>query len=345
NNHRSISSIDDDNNVHLFSFKENHLTFEFNKVYKRNPNTIYFKYKLEGSDQIWSRPSLSKSATYSNLEPGNYSFTVLATDKSGTFQYDKTNFIFTIEPAFYQTLIFKIALALLTLFIFLLAAYFYNKIRIKRALNLQIIKNDEQAKLRKEIARDFHDELGNQMARMINYVGLLRIKRQLETDIYETLHDYSQRILGGTKDFVWALDPSNDELGNLIIHLKDFGERMFQEKNIEFRFEGDFPAHYKLPMGHSRQINLIFKEAMTNAFKHSQASAVSFNLDIRPEKIILILQDNGKGIPASVWEKAERGIDNMKIRAHRIHGVLQFSSHKGNTQIQLYIPTKLVNLP
>lgn len=325
-------------NTFNFSHEENHLTLSFNKVAKKKPVEIYYTYRLEGHDQIWSTPTQIKRATYSNLKPGQYFFHVAATDKSGTFIYDETVLTFNIIPALYQTAYFKLALFLLAAGLIILFIHYFNRIRIRRALYIQEIKDNEKTKLRKEIARDFHDELGNQVARMINYIGLLRINKNLENDTYETLNEFSQRILTGAKDFVWTLDPTNDELNNTIIHLKDFGERMFSEKGIEFRFHGEIASPVKIPMGFSRQINLIFKEAMTNTFKHSQATAADFNLRINDCEIILTLKDNGIGINPEKLENSQRGLDNIKSRAKRINGKVKFQSSEFGTTLELVLP-------
>lgn len=110
---------------------------------------------------------------------------------------------------------------------------------------------------------------------------------------------------------------------------------MLHEKGIDFRFEGELPGHLKLPMGYSRQINLIFKEALTNAFKHSQATIVSLRLEILENTIKLILDDNGMGIPAEAWENSERGINNMKTRAERLSSELSFRTSSTGTKLEL----------
>jgi hypothetical protein len=61
----------------------------------------------------------------------------------------------------------------------------------------------------------------------------------------------------------------------LFIHIRDFGEKLFEEKNINFRAFNGVKEKIKLPYGFSREANLIFKEAMTNAFKSSQAHNVT----------------------------------------------------------------------
>jgi signal transduction histidine kinase len=333
----NLNSPSDSSIVHSFNYDQNHFTFSFNKINKRNPEKYFYNYKLIGFDQIWSGPSQLKNITYNNLAPGAYSLELKATDKSGTFIYDKTSFRFKIVPAFYQTSYFKFLVTLMILAVAILLTYFAYRVRANRVQALQMIRDSERARLRAEIARDFHDELGNQVARMINYVGLLRISKKLEKDIYQTLNGYSQTILNGAKDFVWALDPKNDDLPSVMIHLKDFGEKMFSEKNMQFRFYGDL-YDTKLPMGYGRQINLIFKEAMTNAFKHSEAKAINFSSEIiSPTSLIIQLKDDGKGLNENEILNSERGIENMRLRAHKINSTIQFHSTDHGTEVKLTV--------
>jgi len=207
-------------------------------------------------------------------------------------------------------------------------------------VNLSRKTRDEQQKgLRKEVARDFHDELGNQAARMINYVGLLRIRGNIGQEIYETLSLHAQNILDGAKDFVWALDPINDNLNNVIIHLKDFGEHLLSEKNMFFRFYKLGDLNVNLPYGHSRQINLIFREAITNAFKHSNAAAVEMRVEIEKNSAVIILKDNGNGTDHKIIQASKRGIENIRIRSQKIGATVEIISSKNGTSLYLTIQT------
>ncbi len=54
-------------------------------------------------------------------------------------------------------------------------------------VELQKIRQQEQDMLRKEIARDFHDEMGNQLTRIINYISLMkRARTGIRAELYST---------------------------------------------------------------------------------------------------------------------------------------------------------------
>jgi signal transduction histidine kinase len=218
--------------------------------------------------------------------------------------------------------------------------FWFSAVSDKVSLSRKAMEKEKSA-LRREVGRDFHDELGNRAARLINYVGLLRIRGNIAPEIYETISTHSQNILDGAKDFVWSLDPVNDNLNRVILHLKDFGEQLLSEKGISFRFYGHIDPIISLSSGHSRQINLIFKEAITNAFKHSQASEVEMSVEVQNKKARIILKDNGKGAPEEILQNSTRGIGNIRSRSRKINSTIEITSGTEGTILILTIPLLL----
>ena len=297
--------------------KYNHLTFAVNTVSQIHGNDITYAAELEGPISSKTETQKGGEFDFANLPPGEYLLKVTSTDPSNLNYRDQLTLKFSIAPWFYQTLWFRI-LSVLTLTVLLLFVIrFHHRKKYKKLIALNLSRNQEEQKLRKEISRDFHDELGNDLARMSNYLILLQLRNEVKNDIYETLFLNTQKILVGAKDFIWTLDPENNDIANIVIHLKDFGERMFREKQIDFSFLGEIPQEVKVPTGYSRQINLIFKEAMTNSFRHSQATEIAFGITKEQNKITLFLKDNGKGIPPD-YSSATGGLVNVRARANKI---------------------------
>jgi signal transduction histidine kinase len=193
---------------------------------------------------------------------------------------------------------------------------------VSRAIELEHIRQREQEALRKEIARDFHDEMGNQLTRIINYVSLMRLNGEGQgQELYRKVEESAKYLYNGTRDFIWAIDPVNDDLAKLFLHIRDFGQKLFEEKDIHFRAFNETSEKVKLPYGFSREANLIFKEAMTNAFKHAGASNVSFWLRPVNGGYEMVLEDDGAGIPADRAE-GSNGIKNIRARAEKIKASL-----------------------
>jgi signal transduction histidine kinase len=192
---------------------------------------------------------------------------------------------------------------------------------------LERIRAREQETLRKEIARDFHDEMGNQLTRIINYVSLLKLSNGNGNghDLYTKVENSAKYLYTGTRDFIWAIDPVNDELSQLFIHIRDFGEKLFEEKSINFRAYNEVRNKIKLPYGFSREANLIFKEAMTNAFKYSGATNVRLSLRLEGNQFEMSLEDDGVGFSTGDVQKSN-GLKNIRERADRISAILRIQS-------------------
>src|SRR3982751_304445 len=81
---------------------KNHVTFHFNRVDKRYPKSVKFKYFLENFDKAWSPPSSSGEVTYGNLPPGDYIFRAMATDDLGSWADARIAYVFTVRSPFYM---------------------------------------------------------------------------------------------------------------------------------------------------------------------------------------------------------------------------------------------------
>lgn len=311
---------------------QNHITFTFNRVDKRYPKSVKFKYRLVNYDKTWSLPSHQHEVTYSNLPSGSYTFEVVATDNRGSWASLPTSYSFVINTPFYKTAGFMFIIVTLVLGGILLFFYLRVRYKVNHAMEVERIRIREQEMLRKEIARDFHDEMGNQLSRIINYVSLLRLNGKSgmsQGDLFAKVEGSAKYLYSGTRDFIWSIDPVNDELSKLFIHLRDFGEKLFEEKSIHFRAYNEVREKVTLPYGFSRQANLIFKEAMTNAFKYSEAKNVKLLLRQENESYHLTFEDDGIGF---VLEdvKSTNGLQNIRDRAVRINGILRIHTEKQN---------------
>ncbi len=311
--------------------EKNHITFHYNRVDKRYPKSVKFKYFLENFDKTWSQPSSVNEVTYSNLPPGNYTFRVMSTDNHGSWSIAALAYPFTVRTPFYRTASFLVGLFILLTGTVILILYIRVKNKVDKLIMLERIRAEEQETLRKEIARDFHDEMGNQLTRIINYVSLLKINgaahhlQNGNADLYTKVEDSAKYLYSGTRDFIWSIDPGNDELSKLFLHIRDFGEKLFGEKNIKFRAYNEVKEKCKLPYGFSREANLIFKEVMTNAFKYSHAENVSLSLVRAEKRFEMSFEDDGIGFNTAEIKKSN-GLKNIRERADRIKAVLRIHS-------------------
>ncbi|MEO6231729.1 MAG: two-component regulator propeller domain-containing protein [Ferruginibacter sp.] len=101
--------LDAKNAIHL-NYKQNFITIEFASLNFSNLQHTKYYYKLNGVDQDWVVSDTKKFASYTNLQPGTYSFSVKTEGDAG--RSDSTNISIIITPPFWQTLFFKVIVIL-----------------------------------------------------------------------------------------------------------------------------------------------------------------------------------------------------------------------------------------
>jgi AraC-like DNA-binding protein len=103
--------------------------FHFTAPTFLSPEKIKFQYRLEGfeNDWIFLPPGRRRVVHYWNLDPGTYTFKVIAANAEGVWNQTGDSMTFTLKPFFYQTLLFKIAFPLLLAVLIAAAVYIYKK--------------------------------------------------------------------------------------------------------------------------------------------------------------------------------------------------------------------------
>ncbi|QSE96031.1 ligand-binding sensor domain-containing protein [Fulvivirga lutea] len=330
------------------NYSDNNIVIEYFGSSLRNPEEVLYKYRLVGLEGgKWSESTTRREVVYTNLKPNEYQFEVIASNSDGIWSSNPAVFKFTVTPPFWQRWWFYVVV--ITAFAALFKSFYDYRVRIKlnKFLTVEKIRNEEQQKVRKRMARDFHDNLGNQLASISVYVNLINLKLKSKSEeidgLLSNIQKHTNSLFSGTKDFIWTMDPDSDELNEIYTYIKDFGEDLFEKAPMDFyaSANGLGDAKIPLPSGWSRQLVLIFKEAMTNVLKHSGASKVELILNHYGEEFEITLQDNGSGIDEGA--KKGMGMKSMKNRAKEINSSLEVESNKKGTKIRFRTQVNVVN--
>ena len=108
-------SISDTDQLTL-SFQEKILSLEFSALSFRNPQKNQYRYKLEGFEEDWIEVrSDRRFATYTNLDPGEYTFRVLGSNNDGVWNDEGVSLKITITPPWWGTNWFQISMVILIL--------------------------------------------------------------------------------------------------------------------------------------------------------------------------------------------------------------------------------------
>ena len=314
---------------------DNHIIFHFFGTSLKNPKEVKYQFKLKNLEEEWSPVTETTEAAYTNLPPGKYTFMVRSANSDGIWLAEPASFEFYIDSPFWKKWWFYAVVV----GAFIMAIKFYNDFRIHKQVNkllmVERIRTEEQHNVRKRMARDFHDNMGNQLASITVYVNLISMKLKDSSeevkDLLGNIEKHTKSLYTGTKDFIWSIDPESDEVHELFTYIKDFGEELYMDTPIRFysSIASEVPDQKNLPSGWSRQVVLIFKEAMTNALKHSDGDKVYFTMEKNEGYYELKLKDNSSE-RINLEKSRGKGLKNMQDRSKQIGTILEFNYAEGN---------------
>jgi len=107
------------------------ITIEFTALSLVDAEAVQFRYRLEGHDRDWQQAGDRRQAFYTNLGPGSFRFLVKASNNNGVWNEQGTQLVFSIAPAYYQTLWFRIA-CVLALAAMIAAGFMLHNRRVRR---------------------------------------------------------------------------------------------------------------------------------------------------------------------------------------------------------------------
>ncbi len=337
-NIKTQQSYFENSSIPPFAYGEGDLAIEFQGMSLLAPRSFRYQYRLVGQSDRWSSPSTQTQAQFTNLAPGKYTFEVKIVDFLSQ-EIARSEMTFSVLAPFWQ----KDWFIILVLVILLAFIYGLLQLRVRRALQAQHEAFNISRELRRELARDFHDELGNHLASILSLLHVLKLRApHLPPSIKQPialLEKKAQDLFFGTKDFIYSIDPENETLEWTILYLKDFGEQLFGVTNTRFETEPirDWQKDITVKAYYARGLILIFKECMTNIVKHAQATEVKFEITKQGRGLRFELFDNGVGIEQAHLETSEGGLRNIRERAAKLGATLHISSRKGATTIILEI--------
>lgn len=198
---------------------------------------------------------------------------------------------------------------------------------------------------RRRIARDMHDEFGEQLTALALRIGMLKTacagRPDLEAQI-DALDTIARRLDQEVDQLVWDLRPTAlDDLGlraALTNYVQDWSDRV----SIPATFHTSGLLDERLPPEVETTLYRIAQEALNNSAKYSRARHVGVMLERRADCVLLVVEDDGIGFDAS--DEGRRsggfGLRGMQERAGLIGASLEIESAPGHgTTVLLRLDT------
>jgi signal transduction histidine kinase/ligand-binding sensor domain-containing protein len=199
------------------SYKVNYFSFEFAALDFTVPNKNKYAYIMEGFDNQWRYTDANnRIATYTNLDPGEYTFKVRASNNDGIWNENYTSIKVKILPPWWRAMWFKIII----IFFFILSIYLFYTLRIalyqqkQKELSILVKKRTQEITKANDILlerqtriEEYAEELHNQTESLKEANDLLMSKQTLIETQAEQLNNTNQQlaILNSTKDRFFAI--------------------------------------------------------------------------------------------------------------------------------------------
>jgi signal transduction histidine kinase len=197
-------------------------------------------------------------------------------------------------------------------------------------------------RVRARIATDLHDDIGASLAQIAVFSEVLRRRAGMtsaEADgLLERIGNTSREVVGSMNDIVWAVNPRQDSLRDLVARMRRFAEDMFAQSDTEFEFVAPINVdHVRIGPVAKREILLILKEGVTNIMKHAHCRRAGVVVDLRGRELALHVWDDGRGFDPDAAHQGN-GIRNLRTRVSRLQGRLTVASEPGQgTHVRLAI--------
>lgn len=296
------------------SHKQNVFSFQFAALDYNNPASVKYAYKMEGFDKDWILSGTRRFITYTNLNPGKYTFKVKSTNSDGIWTSNETSLAVVITPPWWQTgwaiLLYFVVFVLGVWAIFKFQNY---RARLQHELKFRELESYHLREIEQMKSR-FFANLSHEFR-----TPLMLIKGPLEEllrgRIKENHTDYYKMILRNTEKLQHLIDqllelsqlesesiPLKKEAYDVVVLLKSISSSfvpLADQKNIKFNFNSNIESPFALL--DKDKFEKIVNNLLSNAFKFTDVGG-NVNIELT-EKIsadkkfaIVSISDSGVGI-------------------------------------------------
>lgn len=322
-----------------------YIEINYTAVQFNDPEQVHFKYKMEGLNDDWIDVGNTRSAIYSKIPPGTYTFTVLASNSDGVWNMKGDSFEIIVPSPFWQKNWF-FTLIFFSLVMVGYSFYYSRTQRLKKdnerqkRFTEQLIDSQEQE--RRRIASELHDGLGQQILVIKNRVQLAKNlcaeNSALNEQLDEIMHS-SEISIEDVRTISHNLRPILLEKFGLTEAINNLCEELALTSSTEWSYHVD---NIDGTLPNNKEINLfrVLQEGANNVLKHAQAEQASIMVHKKEKMIKVTIWDDGIGLgKETVAHTKGLGFTGMNERVESLAGKFTVESITGQgTTLKIEIP-------
>jgi signal transduction histidine kinase len=183
---------------------------------------------------------------------------------------------------------------------------------------------------RERISADMHDELGSGMTaiRLLSEIARNKMKENTPVEI-DKISSSANDVLNKMNAIIWSMNSGNDTLDNLISYIRSYALEYFDNTPIHCRVNTPETIPNKELAGDKRRnVFLCVKETLNNAWKHSDGSTITIDIEAN-HSLKIRIADNGEGIDMENLRQFGNGLKNISRRMESVGGTFKIENDNG----------------
>ncbi|GAA4451429.1 two-component regulator propeller domain-containing protein [Nibrella saemangeumensis] len=321
------------------SHEENSLSFEFVGLNYVLPAKNQYAYQLKGVDKTWTLSGTRRYTSYTNLDPGSYTFRVKASNNDGIWNQTGRSVAVIVHPPWWATWWAYLIYALS----FGGALLGFVRFRIHQARQQQeiLLKQREAEQLRAvdELKTRFFSNITHEfrtpLSLILSPTEKLLQETRYDTDTHQTLSSVHRNARQLLRLINQLLDLSKLEAGNMNVSLArgqvgrfmkqllDAFQPLAHQKGIQLSYTaiGTDPER----LFDADKLEKIIYNLVSNALKFTdEGGQVTVKVEADDTTARIVVADTGRGIPADklphIFDRFYQ-VDDSRTRAHEGTGI------------------------